>query len=594
MNTIKLSWKFYKKWLPKGLLVLLMGILAITCSLMLPQITRLVVDFVFIGDASALSSLTGIWAKLLNGNFGALGSWELLLWLCGIFLAFVVLRNLIIYFRNVFWHSYSQAYGREIRSYGFDYYMNRLQPPSSFNEAFVLLTHDVTSFRNLFVFYLHYIIENAIFIGISIFFVFGIHPTLGLYLLSVLPFAILIAVVFMKKSSVILKNSRQQYSLLSATAQESLDASRNLKTFMANDHIKNRFGQANQTYFDAKKREVNITSSYILWLDIFKAVAYASMLIVGIIFATNGEISTGAYVSFAAYSLTMLLEIIKMLRNSLDFQIYFISANRFAQFITQKEKSSSHKAKALVSRPPSIIIEDLSVEFYNKPVLQKLTLEIPYGKHVAIVGYQGGGKSVLGQALLKLQNIESGAILVDNTDIREIATDELRNQFSYVPQEPFLFSDTIKENIKLFHPEGDEEQMKQAIQAVELSRWLGKLRNGLNYIIPENAIGVPNQERQLISFARALYKNAPILLLDSPFAVFDEAQASVLRKSVLEWYQGKTVILLTSHPLDALDCEMIFFLDKGKIIEKGTPQALIEKNGKFAEFMRKTAPDDEE
>lgn len=571
-----------------------MGFLAIACSLLLPQLIRLIVDFVFLADVGALANLKGFWATLINGPFGAIGSWELLVWLCCMYLALVLARNTIIYSRNVYWHHVSQLYGKQIRSFGFSNFIGRLQSVASQNEMFVLLTHDVTSFKNLILFHLAYVIENAFVVALSVFFVFGIHPNLGFWVLATLPFAIAIGVVFNIKASAILKNAREQFSLLSATAQESLNASRNLKTLHIGNFISQRFQQTNTSYLDAKKSEVNITAAYVLSLEMFKSVGYALMIIVGILYATSGAISTGEFVSFIAYSLIVFVEVVRLFRNVLDFQIVHVSASRFANYITEKDSVLPFKAKEIITKLPAITIEDLRISFKDKEVISKLSLFIPYGKHIAIVGHQGEGKSMLAGALLRLKPTNAGSILINNYDIKEINTESLRQQFSFVTQEPFLFTDTVKENIMLYDAIASEESLQHVVQLVGLDRWLSKLKGGLNYRIPENATGVPNQERQLISFARALYKNAPILLLDSPFNVFDDEQASLLRKNVFAFYQNKTIILITNHPKDAMECDTILFMDKGKIVETGSPQELLEKNGKFASFARKNIDDFEE
>jgi len=593
LKTLGMSWKFYRKWLGSGLYVILLGFFANTFSLVLPQISRLIIDFVFIGDSSSLISLKGIWATMLDGRFGEVGSWTLLIWLCSFFLGFVFLKNLILFFKNVFWNNYAQEFGKEVKSFGYSIFTERSQYDSA-GESFVLLTNDVGSFVNIFAYNMTYCIENILVVAIASFFTFSINSSLGLLILACLPVAIVICVVFLIKSKSILESSREEYSSLSFVAQESLNASRSLKSFGVSNLVTSRFGSSNQKYFGAKKNEVNIIASYVLCLDIFKSISYALMIIAGIIFASRCIITTGEFVSFIAYALTIFLEAVKLFKNIFDLKNVLVSAKRFSKFVKLKNKTVSLKAKAMITRPPEIIIEKLNISFKEKEVLSKISLEIPYGKHVAIVGHQGEGKSVLAQALLRFMDADSGSISINGLDIKEINAESLRNQFSFVPQEPFLFSYSIKENIMYSNPNGEISAMLEAIKITKLDRWLSKVKGGENLVVSENGVGIPSQERQLISFARAIYKNAPILMLDSPFSVFSDTQANELRKDLFDLYSTRTIILATNHPADAMECDLVLYLEKGKIVEQGSPQELMDKNEKFAEFTRKKISDIDE
>lgn len=229
------------------------------------------------------------------------------------------------------------------------------------------------------------------------------------------------------------------------------------------------------------------------------------------------------------------------------------------------------------------MITHADMEIEGQKVLSDINLSIPYGKKLGIVGGTGSGKSVLLKSLGRIHDLSSGSIVIDGHDIKDYSLANLRNMYSYVFQDVFLFSNTIDSNIAYGNPEIAEEYVVRTAIHAQAHNFIRNLSDGYSTIIGEKGLGISGGQKQRISIARALLKNAPVLIFDDSTSALDVNTEKKLLETVWTEYADKTVII-TAHRLSSVvDCDEIIYMKDGRITERGTFEELMAQNGDFSE-----------
>jgi ATP-binding cassette subfamily B protein len=239
-------------------------------------------------------------------------------------------------------------------------------------------------------------------------------------------------------------------------------------------------------------------------------------------------------------------------------------------------------AKALKVTSGNIFFVDTTFAYGGAPVFNKLSLNIPGGQKVGLVGRSGAGKSTLIKLLLRHYDLTSGSIIIDDMSIADVTKESLRSQIAVVPQEPLLFHRTIRENIAYGKLDATEEEIIRAATLAEAHQFITQLTDGYNSLVGERGVKLSGGQRQRVVIARALLKNSRILLLDEATSSLDSESEIAVQKALLTLMEHRTVIAI-AHRLSTLRAmDRIIVMDKGAIIEDGTHDALLEKGGLYA------------
>ncbi|WP_313340051.1 ABC transporter ATP-binding protein [Sedimentibacter sp.] len=238
-------------------------------------------------------------------------------------------------------------------------------------------------------------------------------------------------------------------------------------------------------------------------------------------------------------------------------------------------------------KPESYTIKGKNVTFRyeNKKVIDDVSFEIPEGTITAIVGPSGGGKTTLTSLMARFWDVDSGSITLGNTDVREYTLDSLLANFSMVFQNVYLFNDTIANNIKFGKPDATIEEVEAAAKKACCHGFISSLPQGYDTVIGEGGATISGGEKQRISIARALLKDAPVIILDEATANVDPENESLLQDAIAQLTHGKTIIMIAHRLKTVQNADQILVLDQGKIIQRGTHQELMKSSGLYAEFV---------
>jgi len=238
-------------------------------------------------------------------------------------------------------------------------------------------------------------------------------------------------------------------------------------------------------------------------------------------------------------------------------------------------------------KPESYTIKGKNVTFRyeNKKVIDDVSFEILQGTTTAIVGPSGGGKTTLTSLIARFWDVDGGIITLGNTDVREYTLDSLLANFSMVFQNVYLFNDTIANNIKFGKPTATMKEVEEAAKKACCHDFISALPDGYNTVIGEGGATISGGEKQRISIARALLKDAPVIILDEATANVDPENESLLQDAIAQLTRGKTIIMIAHRLKTVQNADQILVLDKGKIIQRGTHQELIKSGGLYADFV---------
>lgn len=317
---------------------------------------------------------------------------------------------------------------------------------------------------------------------------------------------------------------------------------------------------------------------FVCSIGIALVMAYGNHLIL------SGEMTAGSFASFVT-SLLLLYKPTKTLGNTLtNLQNVFVAMSRvFELFDLQPQIKSPENAIQMKGLERSIDFQNIYFEYEeNTPVLKNFTLHINKGETMALVGNSGGGKSTVVSLLPRFYDVKSGAIEFDGVDIRKFDLISLRNNISFVFQDNFLFSGTIKENILMGNENATDEQIQKVVEMAHLDEFIHTLENGIDTFVGERGASLSGGQRQRVAIARAMLKDAPIVILDEATSALDNESEAIVQKALDNLIQNKTVFVIAHRLSTIKNADRIAVINDGELAELGTHDELIHiENGKY-------------
>lgn len=252
-----------------------------------------------------------------------------------------------------------------------------------------------------------------------------------------------------------------------------------------------------------------------------------------------------------------------------------------------RDESGLGPAVPIESIEPSISLQDVSFRYApDEPlILSSISLEIPAGSTVALVGTSGAGKSTVINLMLRFWDPEAGRILLGGSDLRRYPMMQLRRLFSVVSQDVFLFSDSIRENIRLGRPEASDAEVEEVASRARIHDFITTLPQGYDTLVGERGVRLSGGERQRIAIARALLKGAPILVLDEATSSLDAENERAIKEALMERREGRTTIMIAHRLSTVVDADWIFVINGGRVVEQGRHEDLIARKGRYARLV---------
>jgi len=369
---------------------------------------------------------------------------------------------------------------------------------------------------------------------------------------------------------------------VNAFVQESMAGIQIIKSFRQEESQFENFQAINDQSFRVNMSRALYLSILFPSLDILIAVLYALLIFFGGNFITQGVLSGSEIYLFLQSSLILFAPLLQIAGFWPQFQEGLSAAERI--FALQDSQSYIKQGDyVLDSIKGKIEFENLRFEYVpEKPVFKDFNLVIQPGETVAIVGHTGAGKSSLTKILLRLYEFQSGDVRIDGHSIRDISLTEFRRSVGFIPQVPFLWADTIENNVTYGAPDAKREEVMWALKQAGGTEWVERLDNGLDTFILERGKVLSMGQRQLIVFARVLLQNPSILILDEATASVDPFTELQIQEAMEKIMQGRTTIIIAHRLTTVRNVDRIIVLDHGKIVEEGNHENLMQRNGYYA------------
>ena len=414
-------------------------------------------------------------------------------------------------------------------------------------------------------------------------------PLLTLLLLPPLPFVYYYAKRASRQMGAASKDMQDRLSDLGAHVQENLAGIRTIQAMVQEDNEIARFARANQRYADAFYRQARINSLMMAWMPSLAALCSIAILGFGGYLVLNGELTPGALVAFFMY-VNMVVQPFRVAGFMVNlFQRAAVASDRLFAVLRldpEIEDKPAGSAPALIGG--DLELRNLSFRYGDglPLTLDDISLRIHRGESIAVMGRVGAGKTTLLNQLVRMLDPPAGAVFIDGQDIRAYPLAQLRAQVALVPQDTFLFSQSLRDNLSYDDPGRHIDAIWKAAEAAGLRETIEEFAEGMDTVVGERGVTLSGGQAQRATLARGLIRDAPVLLLDDCFSSVDTETEERILKQLRRLRRGKTTIVVSHRVSTARHCDRIAVLDAGRVIEAGTHEALIEKAGLYVELER--------
>ena len=412
----------------------------------------------------------------------------------------------------------------------------------------------------------------------------------GVAFLAFLPIPLILwgSINFQQKLAPRYREVRKRAGDIAARLSNNLGGMLTIKSFATEEWELERVNDESDAYRRSNRKAIKLSAAFIPLIRFAILFAFLSILLVGGLQAWKGEIAIGTY-SFLVFITQRLLWPLTNLGHTLDeYQRSMASANRVLDLIDTPITISSGLKRI---QPNEVLgkVEFIKINFNYKdrsPILREFNLNIPAGETIGIVGPTGSGKSTLVKLLLRLYKLNSGTIKLDDHPIESLNLTELRRCISLVSQDVYLFHGTIRENIAYGNKDASNGKIIEAANLAEVAEFIDCLPDKYDTLVGERGQRLSGGQRQRIALARAILKDAPILILDEATASVDNETEAAIQRSLTKITRNRTTIVIAHRLSTVRNADKIVVLDKGEIVEVGTHEKLLKGNSTYADLWR--------
>jgi len=476
-------------------------------------------------------------------------------------------------------------------------------------------TNDLSAVRNLLGPAIMYSANTIVFTAFALFYMLRISPKLTLFAFLPLPVASIVIQYFGRRIHERFERIQAMFSDISARAQENFSGARVIRAYVQEEAEITAFENANEEYIRRSLKLVRLMG--MLWptLELMLGIAVMIVLWLGGRQVILGRMSPGDFVAFNTYMVQLTWPVIALGWVINIFQRGTASLARINEIFLEKPEIADDRELSPVAPQSQLAMAGAAdiptngderqelrgeIEFCNLnfgyngvPVLSEVNLRIPAGSSLAIVGPTGCGKTTLVSLIARIYDAEPGAVLIDGRPIREFPLETLRRNIGFVPQETFLFSLTIRENIALGRDEASLEEIKAAAEAANIAQDIESFPESYNTTVGERGITLSGGQKQRTAIARALLRSPRILVLDDALSSVDTHTEDKILNHLREIMHGRTTIFISHRVSTVRNADRIAVLHQGRIVELGTHDELIALNGYYTDLYNKQLLEEE-
>jgi ABC-type multidrug transport system fused ATPase/permease subunit len=447
-------------------------------------------------------------------------------------------------------------------------------------------TVDLQSIRFFLGYGLIFLTQNALTLALASVVMFAIKPGLAALALLPVPFVVLSAMRYNRRSRPAVQEIQQRLAELTAEVEESISGIRIVKAFARERHMLGRFRRSVVRVFDQNVYSTRLQAFYSPLLGFLPSLGLAVVLLVGGREVINGGLSLGDFTAFYTY-LIMLTVPMRLLGMSLGMaQRAVASGNRMFEILDREPRiESPPEAPPLPSGPGRVELRGVSLAYNGgQPALEDIDLPVEAGRTVALVGPTGSGKTSLVALLARLYDPSRGEVLIDDADLRSVDVRSLRSQVAFVADESFLFSVSVAENISYAKPDASAEQIELAARRAQADGFISRLPDGYETLVGERGLTLSGGQRQRVAIARALLADPRILILDDATSSVDARTEAAIKRGLREAMSGRTTFIV-AHRMSTISlADEVVVMDAGRIVDRGTHDELLERCPLYAEI----------
>lgn len=518
------------------------------------------------------------------------GAQDTLMIMAAVIIALFLFKNLFNYWAMYFITFLRNGVLKDIRN---AMYKKSLELPLSFfsekrkGDVISRITSDVLEIQHSFLSILEVVVREPLTIVFTILAMFAISTELTIFVFIFVP----VSGVIISKVGKTLKKSSQKASeeqgYFMSIIEESLSGLKVIKSFNSEKTFNDKFQDSTQKFYELNNTILNRQnlssplSEFLGIVTIAVLLVYGGHLVLG-----EGTLTGASFIAYIGMAYNILTPAKAMSKASYALKRGNAAAERVLQVLEENNPiTSKENAIAKTSFEEAITVENISFKYEDDYVLKDFTLTVPKGKQVALVGQSGSGKSTIANLLTRFWDINEGTIKIDNQDIKDVELTDLRNLIGLVTQDSILFNDTIKNNLKLGKEDATDEQIIDALKIANAYEFVKDLPNGIETNIGDAGNKLSGGQKQRLSIARAVLKNPPIMILDEATSALDTESEKLVQVALENMMKNRTSIVI-AHRLSTIQkADLIVVMQKGKIVEQGTHEELIQQNGTYSKLV---------
>ena len=575
-GTVRKLWRYLSKYKIALIIVILFTIASTIFSVVGPKILGNATTELFNGVISKYTGGAGI-------NFTKIG--KILLFL----LALYICSAIFSYIQGIIMTNISQklAYrlrkevSKKINKLPMKFYDNKTH-----GEILSVITNDIdTLSQNLNIEATQVISSVATIIGILIM-MFSIDWIMTLVALLTLPLSIVIIAFIMKKSQGYFKSQQDYLADVNGEVEEMFSNQNVIRVFNAENKMISKFEYDNNKLADVAWKSNFVSGLMHPIMNFVGNLGYVVIAILGSYFAIIGRITVGNIQSFIQYTKNFTNPIAQIAQISNMLQSMVAASERVFEFLDEEEEKEKNK-KFIPTNKIEGSVEFKNVKFgYNqdKIIINDFSAKVKPGQKIAIVGPTGAGKTTIVKLLMRFYDLNSGEILVDGHNINDYKKEDIRGLFGMVLQDTWLFNGTIMENIRYGRLEATDDEVIEACKMAHVHHFIQTLPDGYNMILNEETTNISGGQKQLLTIARAILADPKILILDEATSSVDTRTEILIQKAMDKLMEGRTSFIIAHRLSTIKNADLILVMNSGDIVEQGTHEELLKKNGFYAKL----------